>query len=145
MLRKEPHLHFFPSFFFGKKIGTAATLQTVGRGLRRSPKMQWWSLLALADLFVINRPHTLQRPKESRSATVASNGVGGNSSSWGAVTPGETLGTLCPSGVGANKTNHQHADQFHRRMRRCRSPTYISNTCFSRVGAIPIISSAFTM
>ena len=23
-----------------------------------SPKMQWWSLLALADLFVINRPHT---------------------------------------------------------------------------------------
>ena len=25
-----------------------------------SPKMQWWSLLALADLFVINRPHTLQ-------------------------------------------------------------------------------------
>ena len=37
--------------------------------------MQWWSLLALADLFVINRPHTLQRPKESRSATVASNGV----------------------------------------------------------------------
>jgi hypothetical protein len=24
-----------------------------------SPKMQWWSLLALADLFVINRPHTL--------------------------------------------------------------------------------------
>jgi hypothetical protein len=25
-----------------------------------SPKMQWWSLLALADLFVINRPHTRQ-------------------------------------------------------------------------------------
>ena len=24
-----------------------------------SPKMQWWSLLALADLYVINRPHTL--------------------------------------------------------------------------------------
>ena len=23
-----------------------------------SPKMQWWSLLALADLYVINRPHT---------------------------------------------------------------------------------------
>ena len=23
-----------------------------------STKMQWWSLLALADLFVINRPHT---------------------------------------------------------------------------------------
>ena len=24
-----------------------------------SPKMQWWSLLALADLFVINRTHAL--------------------------------------------------------------------------------------
>ena len=28
-----------------------------------SPKMQWWSLLALGDLFVINRPHT--RPTAS--------------------------------------------------------------------------------
>ena len=27
-----------------------------------SPKMQWWSLLALADLFVINRPHTADVP-----------------------------------------------------------------------------------
>ena len=30
-----------------------------------SPKMQWWPLLALADLFVINRPHT----QRSRSPT----------------------------------------------------------------------------
>ena len=27
-----------------------------------SPKMQWWSLLALADLFVINRPPTHRGP-----------------------------------------------------------------------------------
>ena len=27
-----------------------------------SPKMQRWTLLALADLFVINRPHTLAQP-----------------------------------------------------------------------------------
>ena len=31
-----------------------------------SPKMQWWSLLALADLFVITRPHT-HTPHSRRS------------------------------------------------------------------------------
>ena len=31
-----------------------------------SPKMQWWSLLALADLYVINSPYT----QESRSGEV---------------------------------------------------------------------------
>ena len=29
-----------------------------------SPKMQRWTLLALADLFVINRPHTRFKLKE---------------------------------------------------------------------------------
>jgi hypothetical protein len=34
-----------------------------------SPKMQWWSLLALADLSVINSPHTHRLAAEASAAT----------------------------------------------------------------------------
>jgi len=37
-----------------------------------SPKMQWRSLLALADLFVINRPHTLLLSKIGNATTFMS-------------------------------------------------------------------------
>jgi len=47
-----------------------------------SPKMQWWSLLALPDLYVINRPHTINElPSKIENAHfVAANlGRGGDS------------------------------------------------------------------
>ena len=65
-----------------------------------SPKMQWRSLLALADLFVINRPHTHTRHKRRasprsapRAPTDGAPGVHGKGQ-LGPIVPAEGAGAI---------------------------------------------------